>query len=182
MIWSYIYIFSCRKWLSLSTLLFSLPSQKKYTHVLLDCLELWLRHAFAMTSFWSLYARSQHLFPSRVAFIFCQYFVLIMGELGHCESLVQHIPMILNRVKVRTLWGLIHVWKRCLVLPEPLFHNLSQLNRGIAVFPLRFFSAAGAGSSGSCGGVNKWHLTADFTFMPSIIPLFIEWLAWKMAF
>ena len=47
------------------------------------------------------------------------------------ESLLQHIPKILNGVKVWTLWWPIHVWKRCLMLPEPLFHNLSPMNPGI---------------------------------------------------
>ena len=38
----------------------------------------------------------------------------------------------------------------------------------ITVFPLGYFSAAGEGSPGSCGGVNKLRLTADFTLMPNI--------------
>ncbi len=49
------------------------------------------------------------------------------------QSLLQHIPKILNGVKVWTLWWPIHVWKLCLMLPEPLFHNLSPMNRGIVI-------------------------------------------------
>ena len=49
------------------------------------------------------------------------------------HSLLQHIPKILSEVKVWTLWGPIHVWKRCLILPESLFHNLSLMNPGIVV-------------------------------------------------
>ena len=49
------------------------------------------------------------------------------------QSLLQHIPKILNGVKVWTLWWPIHVWKWCLMLPEPLFHNLSLMNPGIVI-------------------------------------------------
>ncbi len=52
----------------------------------------------------------------------------MMEESNHLQSLLQHIPKILNGVKV---W--IHVWKWCLMLPEPLFPNLSLMNPGIVV-------------------------------------------------
>lgn len=70
-------------------------------------------------------------FPSRVRVIFLHDPVLMMGE---SAGLLQHIPKILNGIKVCTLWQPIQVWKPCLMLPEPLFHNLSQMNRGIVIF------------------------------------------------
>ena len=48
-------------------------------------------------------------------------------------SLLQHIPEILNRVKVWTLWWPIHAWKLCLMITEPLSHNLSPMIRGIFI-------------------------------------------------
>ena len=52
----------------------------------------------------------------------------ILGELLHSQRRprpkTQPIPKILNGVKVWTLLWPIHVWKCCLMLPEPLFHNL----------------------------------------------------------
>ena len=46
-----------------------------------------------------LIAMSQHLFPSRLAFIFGQDFVLMTGESNHSFSLFQHIPKTSNGVK-----------------------------------------------------------------------------------
>ena len=74
-----------------------------------------------MALFWLANAMSQHLFPSRVALIFRQVLVLMMGESGRC---VKPSP---------ALWWPIHVWKWCLMLPEPLFHNLSPKNSGIVI-------------------------------------------------
>ena len=48
------------------------------------------------------HAMSQHLFPSRVAFIFGRHFVLMTGESNHFFSLFQHIPKTFNGVKVTT--------------------------------------------------------------------------------
>ena len=54
------------------------------------------------------YAMLQHLFPSRVAFIFGRDFVLMTGELNRSFSLFQHIPKAFNGVK-SGLWWPIHV-------------------------------------------------------------------------
>lgn len=51
------------------------------------------------------------------------------------QGLLQHIPKVLKRVKVWTLWRPIHVWKSFLILPEPLFHNLSLMNPGFVTLP-----------------------------------------------
>ena len=44
---------------------------------------------------------------------------------------LQHIPKILNSVKVWTVWQPIHIWILCLMLPEPPFYSLSLMNPGI---------------------------------------------------
>ena len=61
---------------------------------------------------------------SRVAFIFCQDLVLMMGESNAGQSLFQHIPKILDGAEVWTLWGPIHVWKGC-----SLNHSFTMLAR-----------------------------------------------------
>ena len=58
------------------------------------------------------------LFPSRVALIFGQDFVLMTGELNHFLSLFQHIPKIFIGGNIKTLWWPIHVWKWLLMLPD----------------------------------------------------------------
>ena len=74
--------------------------------------------------------QSQHLFPSRVAFIFGQNFVLMTGELNRSFSLFQHTPKSFNGVKVRTV-----VANSCVkITPHaPLFHNWGSMNLGIVV-------------------------------------------------
>ena len=62
----------------------TLPVQIKKSN---PCLLLWLRSAVAAALFRQPYAISQHLFPSRVAFIFGQDFVLMKGELNLSFSL-----------------------------------------------------------------------------------------------
>ena len=58
---------------------------------------LWLQSAFAVALFQQAYAMLQHLFSSRVAFIF---FVLMTGESNHAFSLFQHISKTFNGVKL----------------------------------------------------------------------------------
>jgi len=63
---------------------------------------------------------SQHLFPSRGAYIFVQDLVMTMQESSTLLSLLQHIPKIFNEFKV---WP-IHGWKLFFMLPPNLlFHN-----------------------------------------------------------
>ena len=94
---------------------------------MLDCLLLWLRSAFAVVLFQQTYAMSEHLFASKVAFIFSWDFVLMTGESNHSISLFQHIPQTFNGVKVSTLWWPINVWKWLLMLPDTHVSILSQL-------------------------------------------------------
>ena len=78
----------------------TLPVQKKKTcNIELDRLLLWLRSAFNVPLFPQPYATSQHLFPSRVALIFGQDFVLMTGESNHSFSLFQHILKTFNGLK-----------------------------------------------------------------------------------
>ena len=42
-------------------------------------------------------------------------------------------PKLLRAVNIWTLWWPVHVWKWCLMLPEPLSHSLSLMNRGIVI-------------------------------------------------
>ena len=118
------------------TTLYTLPGQKKSCilnfciilhNILLGRFLLWLWNSFAVALFPQPYAMSQHLFPSRVAFIFGRDFVLT-GESNHSFSHFQHIPKIFNGVKVRTLWT-IHVWKRLLVLPDTHVSSCSPLSQ-----------------------------------------------------
>ena len=99
--------------------------KKKIAHsnILLDRLLLWLRSTFAVALFRQTYAMLQHLFPSRVAFIFGWDFVLMTGESNHS----------FNGVKVRTLWWPIHVWKWLLILPDTHVLMLHLMNLGIVV-------------------------------------------------
>ena len=76
-----------------------------HSNIVLDRLLLWLRSAFAVALFRQPHAMSQHLFPSRVAFIFGCYFVLMARKSNHSFNLFQHIPKTYNGVKVRTVWS-----------------------------------------------------------------------------
>lgn len=49
------------------------------------------------------------------------------------RSCMNEDPKILSWFKVWTLWWPIHVWKWCLMLPEPLFCNLSPMNPGVVI-------------------------------------------------
>ena len=96
--------------------MFTACPKKLHSNISLDHLLLWLQCTFAMALFQQLYAMSQYLFPSRVALIFGQVFVLMTGESNHSFSLFQYIPKTFNWV--RTLWWPIHVWKWLLMLPD----------------------------------------------------------------
>ena len=93
--------------------LYTLPVHKKLCTViyLLDRLLLWLRSTFAVAFFRQPYAMLQHLFPSRVAFIFGQDFVLMTGESNRSFSLFQHAPITFNGVVTKLadqLWFCCH--------------------------------------------------------------------------
>ena len=94
----------------------------------LDLITVWLGSAFAVALIRQPYAMSQHLFTSRVAFIFGLDFVLMTGE-NHSFSLFQHIPKTFNGVKVRTLRWPIHVWKCLLMLPDTHVSSCSTLSQ-----------------------------------------------------
>ena len=59
--------------------------------------------------------------------------IYLLGESGCCVGSSQAHAKIITVVKVWTLSWLVHVWKLCLMLPEPQFHNLSVINRGIVI-------------------------------------------------
>ena len=107
----------------------TLTGQKKVAHcnILLDRLMLWLRSAFAVALFRQPYAMSQRLFPSRIAIIFGQDFVLMTGESNHSFSLLQHIPKTFNEVKSGLSWQ-IHVRKWLLMLPDTHLSSCSTLD------------------------------------------------------
>ena len=74
---------------------------------------------------------SQHLFPSRVALIFRQVLVLMMGESGCWVK-----PSPAHPKDSQGGSGLDSVVANSCVkmmLPEPLFHNLSPKNPGIVI-------------------------------------------------
>ena len=105
----------------LSIKIHCLAPKKGPTHAYISLDRLWLRHTFAVALFWQAYEMSHHWFPSRV----CQDPCRLMCEVFSSK--------ILCGVKVWTLWWPVHVWKWCLMLPKPVFHNLSLMNRGIVI-------------------------------------------------
>lgn len=71
---------------------------------------LWWWHAFSMASFRWAYAILQHLFLSRVAWLFCQ----------DIYRLLHHVtPQLLYKLKMWTLWCPVHLWKWSLSLVNP---------------------------------------------------------------
>ena len=81
--------------------LYTMPIEKTVarSNISLSRLLHWSRSAFAVPLFRQPYAMSQHVFPSRVAFIFGRDFVLRRGESNYSFSLFQHIPKTFNGVK-----------------------------------------------------------------------------------
>lgn len=76
---------------------------------------------------------SQDLFSSCFVFIFSKILYSRWESRTTAQSLLQHVPKILNSVTIWTLWWSIHVWKICVMLPEPFFQDLSLINPGIVI-------------------------------------------------
>ena len=95
----------------------TLPGQKTHTLIFgwtAFCFEHW---AHLITHIRQPYTTSQHLYTSRVTFIFGRDFVLMTGESNRSFSLFQHILKTFNGVK-SGLWWPIYVWKWLLMLPD----------------------------------------------------------------
>ena len=95
------------------------PKKVAHSNISLDRLLLWLQSTFAVALFQQPYAMSQHLFPSRVAFIFGRHFLLMTGVSNHSFSIFHHIRNTFNGIKsgLNSMWWPIHAWKWLSMLP-----------------------------------------------------------------
>ena len=82
-----------------------------------------------MALFQQTYAMSQHLFQSRVAFIFGRDFVFMTAESNHSFSLFQQIPKTFNGVKSGLCGGQFMCENDSLCSPDTLVSSCSTLSQ-----------------------------------------------------